>query len=704
MNIVTFSKGKVIELCIKKWRYLLSNDNNKIPKSLMFSRIDLEANKEAQKAGDQQKGAKNEQRRNSGAANQQNRSTPSAARRRRSGRKPAAKTAGVPTETAPQKQTAAPKKTAQKQNSSGRASGRGQSAPRKEAVPASSPIFGRKTKIDLNHPDTLKIIPLGGLGEIGKNMTVYECGNDAIIVDCGLSFPDDEMLGVDIVIPDFDYLDTIAGKLRGVFITHGHEDHIGALPYFFQRFNIPLYGTRLTVELIRSKLTEHNLQNKVKMNVLEPGKEIKAGCFIVEGIRVNHSIPDSVAFAIRTPAGLIVQTGDFKVDFTPVFDQQIDLNRFAQLGREGVLALLSDSTNAEKPGSSVTESNVGQALEKLFARADDKRIIIASFASNIRRVQQIIALAEKAGRKVALSGRSMENYTRIALELGYIKVGEGVIIDISEISRYRSQDLVIITTGSQGEPLSALSRMASGNHKQIAISSQDMIIISATPIPGNEKSVSKIINELLRLGSDVYYEAMYETHASGHACQDELKLILNLTKPKYFVPVHGEYRQLVKHAGVAKAVGVLPQNIILADIGNVIAFNKETAGITDTVTAGRIYVDGSGVGDVGSTVLRDRKLLAQDGLMMVVVCLDPGTREIISGPDIISRGFVYVKESELLIDESKELIRAILDRWSGAETRIGRNDLKLRIRDELNKLMYQKTKRNPMIIPVIMEV
>lgn len=550
----------------------------------------------------------------------------------------------------------------------------------------------------------LKVISLGGIGEIGKNMTVYQCDGDSLIVDCGLSFPDDELFGVDIVIPDFTYVDEIIDGLKGVFITHGHEDHIGALPYFLKKYNVPVYGTKLTIGLIKGKLSEHRMLNKVDLRLIEAGKATQAGCMSVEAIRVNHSIPDAVAFAIKTPAGTVIQTGDFKIDYTPVFGDTIDLARLAQLGDEGVLALLSDSTNAERPGQSVTESNVGLAMEKLIARAEGKRLIVASFASNIQRVQQIIDLAQRYGRKIAFSGRSMENYSSIALELGYIKVKEDVIISIDDVKRYRAGDVIIITTGSQGEPMSALSRMASGNHKQISITSNDVIIISATPIPGNEKSVNKVINDLIRLGSDVYYESMYETHASGHACQDELKLIIKLTKPRYFVPVHGEYKQLKKHANVAEMVGIAPANILMTEIGRVMEFQGGRAHLGESVPSGRVLVDGFGVGDVGSSVLRDRKLLSQDGLMVVVACIDPDTREIISGPDIISRGFVYVKEAEPLMEEARELVRSILDKWSGAEGKFGRSDLKMRIREELNKLMYQKTKRSPMILPVIMEV
>ena len=555
-----------------------------------------------------------------------------------------------------------------------------------------------------NNGQMLKIIPLGGIGEIGKNMTVYQCCGDSFIVDVGLSFPDDELFGVDIVIPDFTHIEEILPSVRGVVITHAHEDHIGALPYFLKNFNIPIYGTKLTIGLIKAKLEEHKLVETTKFNVIKAGQTVKFGCMSAEAIRVNHSIPDSIALAVRTPAGMVIQTGDFKIDYTPVYGDTIDLTRFAQLGSEGVLALLSDSTNAEKPGSSVTESNVGHALENLVNRAENKRLIIASFASNIQRIQQIIDLAQHHGRKIALSGRSMINYTEIALDLGYLKAEDDVIINIEDVNKYRSSDVIIVTTGSQGEPMSALSRMAAGSHRQINISSEDMIIISATPIPGNEKTINKVINDLLKLGSDVYYESMYETHASGHACQDELKLIIKLTKPKFFIPVHGEYKQLIKHAGVAKTVGVPQANVLIPEIGRVMEFKNGSARLGSTVTAGRVLVDGFGVGDVGNTVLRDRKHLSQDGLMAVIVCLDPDSREIISGPDIISRGFVYVKEAEDLLDEAKELVRSILDRWSGAEGKFGRNDLKLRIREELSKLMYQRTKRSPMVLPVIMEV
>ncbi|MEG2525533.1 MAG: ribonuclease J, partial [Oscillospiraceae bacterium] len=424
----------------------------------------------------------------------------------------------------------------------------------------------RVTKLG-SSDNSLRIIPLGGLGEIGKNMTMYEAGNDRFIVDCGLCFPDDEMLGVDIVIPDFSYVVEKKDSIRGLIVTHGHEDHIGAIPYLLKEMDIPIYGTKLTIGLIEAKLSEHKLPFKPRLNTIEAGDSVVFGCMSVETIRVNHSIPDAVALAINTPAGMVVQTGDFKVDYTPVFGDTIDLTRFGQLGSDGVLALLSDSTNAEKPGSSMTESRVGESLEKLISRADGKRLLIASFASNIQRVQQIIDLAERHGRKIALSGRSMENYTRIALELGYLKMKDDILVDIDKIKNYKPSDLIIITTGSQGEPLSALSRMAAGSHKQVTISSDDLIIISATPIPGNEKMVTRVINGLMKLGSDVIYEKMYEAHASGHACQDELKLMMQLTKPKFFIPVHGEYKHLVKHARLAETVGIPSSRIILPEIG-----------------------------------------------------------------------------------------------------------------------------------------
>ena len=468
----------------------------------------------------------------------------------------------------------------------------------------------------------VKIIPLGGLNEIGKNMTAYECENDIFIVDCGLAFPDDDMLGVDIVIPDFTYIENNADRVRGIVITHGHEDHIGGLAYLLKRVNIPVYASRLTIGLIQGKLKEHGILDTAQLNVVQPKKPIKMGCMSVEPITVNHSIPDSFALAITTPAGVIVQTGDFKIDYTPIEGEIIDLARFGELGSKGVLALLSDSTNAERPGSSMSERKVGESFETLFQRARDKRMIIASFSTNIQRIQQIVDCAVRYGRKIALSGRSMVNVVAIAIELGYLKVPQGVLVDIDQLQRYPSEKTVIITTGSQGEPMSALSRMAMGDHRKVVVTSQDFIIISATPIPGNEKLVGRVVNELLKLGAEVVYEKMYEVHASGHACQDELKMMIGLTKPKFFVPVHGEYKHLKKHAQLAVSMGVNPENVIIGDIGNVIETDSVEMKITGTVPAGRVLVDGLGVGDVGSIVLRDRKHLAEDGLIVIVTTID----------------------------------------------------------------------------------
>ncbi|MBQ4100487.1 MAG: ribonuclease J, partial [Oscillospiraceae bacterium] len=496
----------------------------------------------------------------------------------------------------------------------------------------------------------IKIIPLGGLNEIGKNMTAYECENDIFIVDCGLAFPDQDMLGVDIVIPDFTYIERNIDKVRGVVITHGHEDHIGGLPYFLKQFpRVPIYGTKLTLGLVDGKLKEHKL-TKVSLNVVKPKDKIKLGCMEVEFIRVNHSIPDAVGMAIHTPAGIIVQTGDFKVDYTPIEGGIIDLARFGELGSQGVLALLSDSTNAERPGSSKSESKVGKSFEQLFERAGDRRVIIASFASNIHRMQQIIDCAVKCGRKVAFSGRSMVNVAAIAIELGYLDAPDNIIIDIEDINRFRNSEVIIMTTGSQGEPMSALSRMAMSEHRQVSVSADDFIIISATPIPGNEKFVVKVINELMKLGAEVVYEAMYEVHVSGHACQDELRLMLGLTRPKFFVPVHGEYKHLKKHADLAISMGISPSNVIIGSIGKVIETDGVDMKITGTVPSGKVLVDGLGVGDVGNIVLRERKHLAEDGLIVVVITMDAESGEILAGPDIVSRGFVYVREAEKLMD------------------------------------------------------
>ena len=532
-------------------------------------------------------------------------------------------------------------------------------------------------------------------------MTVFECSNDIFIVDCGLAFPDSEMLGVDIVIPDFTYLERNKDKIRGVVLTHGHEDHIGGLVYFLQKINVPVYGTKLTLALVENKLKEHNL-SRVQLNVIAPKKTVKMGCMAVEFIKVNHSIPDAVGMAIHTPAGIVIHTGDFKVDYTPIDGGCIDLARFGELGTKGVLALMADSTNAERPGHTQTERKVGDSFDSLFSKAEGKRIIIATFSSNIHRVQQIIDCARKYGRKIALFGRSMVNVMNTAIELGYLTVPKGIIIDIDMMGHYTSDKIVLITTGSQGEPMSALTRMAMNDHNKVNITPHDFIIISATPIPGNEKYVTKVVNELMKSGAEVIYEAMYEVHVSGHACQEELKLMLALTKPKFFIPVHGEYKHLKKHAQIAEDMGIPNKNIIIGSIGNVIETDGIEMNIVSQVPSGRVLVDGLGVGDVGSIVLRDRKHLAQDGLIIVVVAIDKVSNEVVSGPDIISRGFVYVRESEELIDNAKHIVMDTLNECSVYELREW-NSLKAKLRDSLSDYIYTKTKRNPMILPIIME-
>ncbi len=550
---------------------------------------------------------------------------------------------------------------------------------------------------------SVKITFLGGLNEIGKNMTLFECNNDMFLLDCGMAFPDGEMLGVDMVIPDFTYIERNREKIKGIVLTHGHEDHIGALPYLIRKVNFPIYGTPLTLGLVESKLKEHALQSKAKLNNVKPGQRIKLGCMSIEFIHVNHSIPDSVGIAIHTPAGTIVHTGDFKIDCTPTTDGMIDLARFAELGNHGVLALMADSTNAERPGYTMTEQKVRQTFDHLFKEAEKSRIIIATFASNIGRIQQILDCAKKYGRKVAFSGRSMVNNMNIAMELGYIKADDGLVIDIDLLERYSNEEIVLVTTGSQGEPMSALSRMASSEHRKVEVGPGDFIIISANPIPGNEKMVSKIVNDLMKHGCKVVYESMYEVHVSGHACQEELKLIQGLTKPKYFIPVHGEQKHLVKHAELAVSMGIPRKNIFIGDIGNVVELNKERIRQLPSIPAGNVLVDGLGVGDVGSIVLRDRKHLGQDGLIVVVVTLDSHDRHIVAGPDVVSRGFVYVKESEPLMDEAKDVVTETLDdcRFQGV---YDWSVIKTAIKDDLSKMIYDKTRRNPMILPVIMEV
>lgn len=549
----------------------------------------------------------------------------------------------------------------------------------------------------------VKIIPLGGLGEIGKNITLYEYNGDMFLVDCGMSFPDEEMPGVDIVIPDFTYIIENKDKIKGLVVTHGHEDHIGAIPYLLKNFNLPIYATRLTVGLIQGKLKEHKLLADAKLNVVKPGDTIQFGKFSVELIHVNHSIPDAVAFAINSPAGTIIHTGDFKIDTTPIDGYVIDIGRFAEYGKKGVLALLADSTNAERPGYTSSEKLVGGSLSNLFSQAEGHRIVIATFSSNIHRIQQIINEAVNRNRKVAVSGRSMLNVVTIAEELGYLTVPENVLIDVGDIKNYKPGQIVVITTGSQGEPLSALHRIAFSDHKQIEILPGDMIIISATPIPGNEKLVSKVINELMKRGANVVYEKMYDVHVSGHACQEELKLIMSVVKPKYFIPLHGEQKHLIKHAGLAEQIGIAPENIIISTNGNVISLQYDKIDNSEIVQAGRVLVDGLSVGDVGSVVLRDRKHLSDDGVIVIAISVDRYTREVLSGPDVVSRGFVYVKESEELMNEVHEQVCDILERCYVNNIR-DFITIKTRIKDGVSRFLFNKTKRSPMILPIILEI
>ena len=549
----------------------------------------------------------------------------------------------------------------------------------------------------------IHIYPLGGLGEVGKNMTVYECCGDMIIVDCGLVFPDSEMYGVDMVIPDFTFVLQNKDKIKGLLITHGHEDHIGSIPYLLQKMDLPVYGTRLTLGLIRNKLEEFNLAGKTRFVEIVPRQKLQLGCFTVEPIHVNHSIPDAVAFAIESPAGVVIQTGDFKIDYTPLACGPTDLTTLAEYGRKGVLALLSDSTNAERPGFTATEQKVAAGVHNLFTQARNKRIIIATFASNIYRIQQIIDLAVQEGRKVAFSGRSMVNNTAMAQELGYMHIPDGTLIGVDELNRYAPEEVVLITTGSQGEPLSALSRMASCSHRQVRVGPGDFIIISANPIPGNEKSVTKIVNGLLLLGAEVIYESMYDVHVSGHACQEEQKLMLTLTRPKFFLPVHGEYKQLKKHALTAASLGIPHNNILIAENGSNVILTQDEIKLGEPVTAGAVMVDGLGVGDVGNVVLRDRKHLSEDGLVIIVATVDGKTGRVLAGPDLVSRGFVYVRENESLMEGAQSTVEMALNRCVEERVRDW-NSVKTRMREALSSYIYRRTKRSPMILPVLMEV
>ncbi len=549
----------------------------------------------------------------------------------------------------------------------------------------------------------LRVIPLGGLDEIGKNITAIEYGNDIIIIDCGMAFPDADMLGIDHVLPDYTYLFKNRTKIRGIFVTHGHEDHIGGLPYFLKEVNVPVFANKLTLGLIRRKLFEHKIDKQCVLMECKPGDIIKRGCFTVEFIKVNHSIADSAAFAIKTPVGTLIHMGDFKIDTTPIRGRMIDLTRLGELGKSGVLLLMSDSTNAERPGMALSERKVGKSFESIFSRAKDKRIFVATFSSNVHRVQQIIRMAVEYGRKVAVSGRSMESVIAVAHELGYLDIPKGTIIPIEHVSRYPKSEVVIITTGSQGEPMSALYRMAFSDHRTIAINKDDLVVISASPIPGNEKLVSTVVNELEKLGAEVVADSLANVHVSGHACQEELKLILGLVKPQFFMPVHGEFRHLLAHKKLAIETGVLEQNVFINQNGGVLELSQNKAEINSSVPAGQILVDGGGIGDVGNIVMRDRHLLAEDGMIVVVAAVSKNERKVVSGPDIISRGFVYMRDSEELINGAKQAVMLALKRNIEREI-FDWSTLKNDVRDSITKYITQKTRRSPVIIPIIMEV
>ena len=557
--------------------------------------------------------------------------------------------------------------------------------------------------MNLRRTEKIRWIPLGGLNEIGKNMNVFECGNDAIILDCGMAFPDDDMPGIDCVIPDITYLHKIAEKIRGIVLTHGHEDHIGALPYVLKEFNVPVYGTRLTLGILKNKLKEHGILSTSKLVNVEAGDTVKLGCFTAEFIHTNHSIADAVAIALHTPAGVILHTGDCKIDPTPIDGDRIDLARIGELGNKGVLALMSDSTNADRPGFTMSERSIGKTFENLFDKGVDKRIIIATFASNVHRVQQIINSAHTHGRKVAVTGRSMVNVLNAAIELGYMSIPKNTLIDLDEVDRYPKDKIVIVTTGSQGESMSALTRMAFSIHKKINIEPTDMVIISASPIPGNEKTVSNVVNELLKHGAEVVYERQDNVHVSGHACQQEQRIILALAKPKYFIPVHGEYRHLSRHKELALQTGIPSKNVFISDIGRVMELSSRSAKFVGTVPSGRVLVDGLGVGDVGNIVLRDRKHLSEDGIIIIVLSIEKSSSTCVSGPDVISRGFVYVRESEDLMESIRSISADIVEQCTSG-TSLNWTTLKTRIKNDVGGFLYSKTKRRPMILPIIMEV
>ena len=617
------------------------------------------------------------------------------------------KAAAKPAPAKAEKKTASTAKSDKKapvQASKSAASGKKTSAGAQSRSALAKNVKKPEIKVAYDENATLRIIPLGGLHEIGKNMTAIECGDDIIVIDCGLAFPDDETPGVDLVIPDVTYLEANAAKVRGIVLTHGHEDHIGAIPYVLRNVNVPIYGTKLTLGIVRNKLKEFTLTKNPTLNVVKAGDVIRLGALSVEFIHVNHSIADACALAIATPLGTIVHSGDFKLDLTPIDGEIMDLTRFGELGREGVLLLMCESTNAERPGHTPSERKVGASLEYIFNTHEEQRIVIATFSSNVHRVQQIIDTAARHGRKVAITGRSMLNIVSAAVELGYMRVPEGVLIDIAEMRRYNPEQITLITTGSQGEPMSALYRMAFGEHRDVRLDMNDVVVISSSAIPGNEKLVSRIINELCKLGVEVIHDASVEVHVSGHACQEEIKLLMALTRPRYYMPVHGEYKHLAANRELALQMGIESPNIFISDIGNVLQIDKKGARIAGTVNAGRVYVDGYGVGDVGNIVLRDRLLLSQDGLIVVVATVNADGGYIMSGPDIVSRGFVYVRDSEELMDEMRQVVISSMNACLNSKHKSDWYQIKGRVKEDLYKFIVGKTKRKPMIIPMIMNI
>ncbi len=575
-------------------------------------------------------------------------------------------------------------------------------APREKADPTSVPKTAPAVPYDENA--RLRIIPLGGLNEIGKNMTAIECGRDIIVIDCGIAFPDEEMPGIDLVIPDFTYLEENAMRVRGILLTHGHEDHIGAIPYVLRNINPPIYGTKLTLGIVRNKLKEFSLEKEPRLITVSAGDTVSLGNMTAEFIHVNHSIADACALAIKTPVGTVVHSGDFKLDLTPIDGEIMDITRLGELGKEGVLLLLCESTNAERPGSTPSERKVGASMEYIFNIHKEKRIIIATFSSNVHRVQQLIDAAVRHNRKVAVTGRSMLNIVGAAVELGYMHVPEGVLIDISEIKKYKPEQLTIVTTGSQGEPMSALYRMAFGDHREVTLGRDDVVVISSSAIPGNEKLVGRIINELCKSGVETIHDASLAVHVSGHACQEEIKLMMALTKPKYVMPVHGEYKHLAANRELAMSMGIPSQNIFISEIGNVLEIDKRGPHFGGTVPSGRVFVDGYGVGDVGNIVLRDRLLLSQDGLIVVAATVSADGGYILSGPEIISRGFVYVRESEDLMEEMRTIAEEVITNGIVGKSRADWYQIKNKVKDDLAKFIYTKTKRKPMILPMIMNI